>query len=194
MINATKPMSKVKPEQWILILGVVLLLVMVVTALTPDTGEGRSTKNVAGSQPIGQVNQQRQLTQQQLAQLNPQQQVIPQTQNVAGLQAFKAAPPQPYQGVVNQVVNRDPGGWGQIHIILKDGTGNKREISLAPAWYMEFQGCVVQVGKQVQGEIFRFGNGPQSSAVLYAKNIIINGVRCRLRTVDGFALWTDQLR
>jgi len=189
MANATKAMSKIKPEQWILILSVLLLLMMVLTALTPDSGKGRSTKNVAGSQPVGQVNQQ-----QQLAQLNPQKQVIPQTQNVAGLQAFKAAPPQPYQGVVNQMVNRDPGGWGQIHIILKDGMGNKREISLAPAWYMEFQGCVVQVGKSVKGEIFRFGNGPQSGAVLYAKNIIINGVRCRLRTVDGFALWTDQLR
>ncbi len=80
-----------------------------------------------------------------------------------------------YGGVVDQAVNRDPGGWGQVHILVNDGAGLTQEVSLAPEWYLQFQGCLVQRGQHVTGEGFHF-DSVNRGGLLYAKNVIVNGV------------------
>ncbi len=110
---------------------------------------------------------------------------------VARMQPIQTLPTQSYRGVVDQVVNRQPGGWGQIHIIINDGLAQFIEISLAPQWFLQFQGCTVAVGDLVEGESFNFD--PANATYLYAKNLVVNGNRCRLRTNDGLAIWSDQI-
>ncbi len=185
-MTVSKPKSrqrtKLEPEQWILLVSVVLLLGLVITALNPDA---LHQQPVVNRLPVQGQNSQMQSARMQQ----------PSGQNVvAPMKPLVASPLRPYQGVVAQIINRDPGGWGQIHVIVRDPVGNRREISLAPVWYMEFEGCALRVGQSVRGEVFRFDKGANPGAVAYAKSVIVNGTRCRLRTVDGLAIWSDQLQ
>ncbi len=176
--NKNKPMqdnNKLQPEQWILLLGLLLFVGLITTALIPDSPD------------------QKRVVQQQSSLQSPARPAV-QGQAVARLRQFTPVQPHAYQGRIDKVINRDPGGWGQIHILLSDNAGNRQEISLAPVWYLEFQGCFLKVGQQVDGEFFRFHRGQQAGGFDYAKSVIVNGTRCRLRSVDGFSLWSDQLQ
>jgi len=173
--SSANKVSALRPEQWILMVGVSLLLLLVIMALNPDSVEHHPVVNQAPAQ-------------------GPDAQIAPQAQTVAAMQPFIALKPKPYQGQVERIITRDPGGWGQIHIIVRNQSGSRQEVSLSPKWYLDFQGCTLKVGQQVIGEMFLLKDPSQTNTVLYAKNIIINGVRCRLRTVDGFAIWSDQLQ
>lgn len=164
--------NNLQPEQWILLVSILLLLLLIIIALNPDSVEQHRIVN----------------------QTSVQAQAPAQGQTIAILQPFKVNKPIAYQGKVERIINRDPGGWGQIHIFVRDRVGNRQQVSLSPKWYLEFQGCRLKVGQNVIGEMFNASKGTEVSTVYYAKNIIINKVRCRLRTVDGFALWSDQLQ
>lgn len=117
-------------------------------------------------------------------------------QNVAltGLVPFERAVTEPYRGQVQQVfVLGGDQGWGQTRIWVSDVTGAQKEISMGPGWYIQYLGCSITEGTNVRGVAFRFDT-VDPSAVLYAKEVIVNGVRCRLRNDEGFALWSNQLR
>ena len=179
-----EPLKRINVETWVLLAGALLFVVIIITAMIPDDHHGRSSSLDPAS-----------LGMQRGAAVNGPmpQRALPQNQMVAQLQAAQINRTYQYSGVIDQVVNRDPGGWGQLHIAVNDGAGFTQEVSLAPEWYLQFQGCRVQRGQQVAGDGFHF-DGVNQGGVLYAKNVVVNGVRCRLRSMQGLALWTDQLR
>ncbi|MBT3404179.1 MAG: hypothetical protein HOL04_09355 [Gammaproteobacteria bacterium] len=205
--------SKIKPKQWnirpeqlVMLAGGLFFISIIIDAMIPnDIAVDVETARTGPAQ--GQAHLHRQVRagaanapvnapvnapmSQQVAwgQTTPQ---AVQMQNVRQLQPFKVAATESYQGRVTQVINRDPGGWGQIHVMIRSGVAHQ-EVSLAPEWYLTFQGCAVTEGANVSGESFRF-DMIRPGAVHYARNIVVNGVTCRLRSIDGLALWGDQLR
>ncbi|MBF0255880.1 MAG: hypothetical protein HQL47_05340 [Gammaproteobacteria bacterium] len=184
--------QKMGPETLIMMVALLFLLVLAVMAVTPDDRPASPGKGVAlvdSSMPTGMVVGQVAVPPQQTQAFQSQ----AQGQTVAALQPALIRQTFPYKGVVDGFVNRDPGGWGQIHLLVNDGAGLMQDVSLAPEWYLTFQGCIIRRGQHVEGVGFHF-DGLTQGGVLYAKNIIVNGVRCRLRTDEGLALWTDQLR
>lgn len=207
-------MNKIQPEQWIMLLGLGFFLVLIGIAMNPD--ESVKSPSTATSsptaQPVAMLNVQQTSPNgpphavNAPIQLRPQMQgvqwatpgAVPntQTQNAAAMTPFQAAPTIPYSGVIEQIVNRDPGGWGQIHIFIRTPGNRVQEISLAPEWYLQFLGCTPQQGQAVSGEGMRFGAQQQGQPgqLLHARNVSMAGVICRLRNADGFALWSDQLR
>ncbi|MBF0219214.1 MAG: hypothetical protein HQL49_06770 [Gammaproteobacteria bacterium] len=183
-------MKKLRPEGIILLLGFSGFVVLTLLALVPSKGDKdysfravqgeavNAQQNGAGFKPVSPPI------------------AIAQGQNVV-LQPLVERPVIPYHGTIQRVLNRDPGGWGQIHIFVGDGTATPQEISLAPEWYLQFQGCSVALGDPVYGEAYSFaqpGTAHATNEQLYAKNMVINGMNCSLRTAQGFALWSDQLR
>jgi hypothetical protein len=202
--------STIKPEQWVLLSGAALFLGIALVALFPGdfevdvetakTGPAqnqahlhRQVRQDGGKAP---VNAPFAVTAPQMS--GAQGQVVQwqqpaQMQNVMRpMQPLKVGATEHYQGQVTQVINRDPGGWGQIHVMVQSG-GRQQEISLAPEWYLSFQGCSMKNGQQVSGEAFRFDR-VRPTAPLYARHVTVNGMRCRLRTLEGLALWSDQPR
>lgn len=201
---------KIRPEQLVMIAGGLFFIGIVVDAMIPndiqvdvDTARSgpaqgqahlhRQVRGDAVNTPANApVNAPATAPQQQMGAWGQQNSQPLQMQNVRQLQPMKVAATEPYQGRITQVINRDPGGWGQIHVMVQAGA-LKQEISLAPEWYLTFQGCTVKEGDSVTGEAFKFDK-IRPGAVHYARHITVNGVRCRLRSVDGLALWGDQLR
>lgn len=121
---------------------------------------------------------------------------IPRAQPVAmaGMTPFEVAPLKPFRGDVQQMIQRgDPAQWGQVHVLLSDVSGDQVEISLAPRWYLQYLGCALSSGVRVRGMAFDF-DGRTPSPVLYAKDLTVQGTKCRLRNDEGFALWSNQLR
>ncbi len=192
--------SLIKPEQWVMLGGAALFVGIAVTAMIPsdidvDVATARSgpaqnqahlhrqVRTDAANAPVNAPVNAVQWRQ------NPQVQM----QNVVQqMQPMRSGVTEHYQGRVTQVINRDPGGWGQIHVMVRTG-GRTQEISLAPEWYLTFQGCNLSNGQTVDGEAFRFDR-VRPNAPVYARHVTVNGVRCRLRTLDGLALWSDQIR
>jgi hypothetical protein len=173
-------MRKIGPETWIMLVTVVFMVVLAVIAVTPaerPVAAGKGSSALVDT-ATGMVTAQNGMAQ---------------GQNVAQLQPVQQLTTYPYSGVVDQFVNRDPKGWGQVHILVNDGAGLIQDVSLGPEWYLSFQGCVIRRGLHVEGVGFHF-DGVTQGGRLYAKNVIVNGVRCRLRTDQGLAIWTDQLR
>ena len=111
-----------------------------------------------------------------------------------GMTPFEVAPVKPFRGDVQQVLQRgDPAQWGQMHILLNDVSGKVIEISLAPRWYLHYLGCSITTDVRLRGAAFDF-DGRTPNPVLYAKDVTVQGTKCRLRNDEGFALWSNQLR
>ena len=194
-----------RAETWVMLAGGGVLLVIVLMALIPgDFGEDVATAR-SGPAQNNHLHRQPQTTTAAGATRTGKAPVNApaavgvqwaqpgvQMQTVRQLQPVKVVATEHYQGKVDQVVNRDPGGWGQIHVIINSGT-RQQDISLAPEWYLSFQGCKMAPGARVDGEGFRFDK-VRPNAPLYARHVTVGGVRCRLRSIDGMALWSDQLR
>ncbi len=186
----------------ILLVGMLFFLLITIIALIPD-GKGTRSMSAAstGSNSLWSIGGSDLTADPTQAATNGLNAVAPpvvsagsvavQGVGVAQMQPIQTLPTQSYRGVVDQVINRQPGGWGQIHIIINDGLAQFIEISLAPQWFLQFQGCAVAVGDLVEGESFNFD--PANATYLYAKNLVVNGNRCRLRTNDGLAIWSDQI-
>jgi hypothetical protein len=120
----------------------------------------------------------------------------PKAWNVAmpGLQPFSRAQTSRFTGRVSEMVVRGKDiGWGQVHVWLTGGPGPAQEVSLAPDWYLKYQGCAVGKNDVVSGVAFRF-DVKVSNGELYAQTIDVNGRKCRLRNDEGFALWSAQLQ
>ncbi|MBF0470162.1 MAG: hypothetical protein HQL48_02185 [Gammaproteobacteria bacterium] len=185
-------MNKIEPEGMILLLGVFGFIVLTLAALIPDDLES-GEYSFRASQGGGAVNA---LPQSGIAPVGGVQTAEPMAQNVV-MQPLQSRRVYAYSGTIQKVLNRDPNGWGQIHVFVGDMTVPPQEISLSPQWYLQFQGCTPVVGQHVEGQAFLFsqpGAAHASNDLLYAKNVILNGVRCRLRTDNGLALWSDQLK
>ncbi len=199
-------LSSIKPEQWVMLAGAVLFIGIAFVALVPgdidvdvETARSGPAQNQAhlhrqvkqtGGNGNAPVNAPFNAMAPQMNAVQWQQPI--QMQQVQLMKPLKVGATEHYQGRVTQVINRDPGGWGQIHVMVQSG-GRQQEISLAPEWYLTFQGCKLQDRQQVSGEAFRFDK-VRPTAPVYARHITVNGVRCRLRTLDGLALWSDQPR
>ena len=212
-------MSFLKPEQWVMLAGAALFLGIAVVALVPGDievdvatarsgpaqnqahlhrqvrqgGGGKAAVNAPFSTQTPVNAAQANAPQANAPQMSAVQWQQPvQMQNVQQMQPLKMGVTERYQGRITKVINRAPGGWGQIHLMVQSG-GRQQEVSLAPEWYLTFQGCTLKNGQQVDGEAFRFDRVRPNSPI-YARHITVNGVRCRLRTLDGLALWSDQPR
>ncbi len=111
-----------------------------------------------------------------------------------GLVPFSRAKSERFRGSVTRLTSRGENtGWNQIHIWVDNGSGTSKEVSVAPRWFLEYLGCPVQDKSRVRGVGFRFDR-VRPNAELYAKNITVGKKSCRLRTDEGFALWSNQLR
>jgi hypothetical protein len=187
-------MIRLSPEGAILLSGVAFFGALSVIALVPDqaTDPGAETNLGTSAQVAGVAAAQRPpVTPTGVTQTRQQ----PGTaRTVAMLQPAEALPTIPYRGIVSSLRAPSTGTWGQIHVQLDIGRQQMPDVSLAPAWFLDFQGCKLAVGDQIQGEGFRFSNRAGTSSTLYAKNIIVNTKRCRLRSIHGLALWSGQMR
>lgn len=109
-----------------------------------------------------------------------------------GVMNFEKAPMVRFSGVVQQVSEfskRD----GQIHVWIHGANGREKEISVGPSWFLKYMGCEISHDTKVSGVGFSFDNKRQDP-IIYAKNIIVNGKKSRLRNDEGFALWSNRLR
>jgi len=180
------------PSQAVLAVGGLFLIGVVIDAMIPygTTGGGLNKSvvpNVADSAPVttflpdmGTPN---------AGAMMPGTTVDPGAV-VPGMMPFTPSPPITFGGHVTEVMTIGLGaGWGQIHIWINDGTGTLREISLAPQSYLQQIGCPPLDKARVNGVGYRF-DPTRTDAVLYAKNITVAGVTCRLRDDEGLALWT----
>lgn len=179
----SSPQSKASPEHWILLAAVIFMTVLAVVALTPDRPANQvGVKNIATVNPAGA-----------LPVSPPGALPVPQAQPVVGMRPFVPPALVNFSGTIDNLVNMDPNGWGQIHIFVNNGDVSIQEVSLAPEWYLKFQGCEVRIGQMVTGEAFDL-DPMNPDTLLYAKNLATNGALCRLRTNNGLAIWSDQLR
>jgi hypothetical protein len=187
-----------KTEHLILGAGTILLAGMVSTALIPDNlWEGEGVRPAAGVGVAMAPSLAMQAERGQPAG-SPPGWTAPaaRAQPVAmpGMTPFEVAPVKPFRGDVQQVIERgDPAQWGQVHILLNDVSGKVTEISLAPRWYLHYLGCPVTTDVRLRGAAFDF-DGRAPNPVLYAKDVTVQGTKCRLRNDEGFALWSNQLR
>ena len=113
---------------------------------------------------------------------------------IPGLVPFARPAQERFSGRVTQVTALGAeAGWGQVHItVLDETTGVSRTVSLAPTWYLQYQGCAVMQNYQVSGAAFRF-DAPGADVPFYARTIKVNGRPCQLRSDEGFALWSNRL-
>jgi len=113
-----------------------------------------------------------------------------------GLVPFTAARTEVFSGTVLKVHKTSSGGqgWGQVHVWVSQRRGGVRELSLGPDWYLEYMGCTVAANMFIKGVGFDFGSTGTVDSQLYAKDVTINGAKCRLRNDEGFALWSNRLR
>ena len=113
---------------------------------------------------------------------------------IPGLVPFARPAQERFSGRVTQVMALGAeAGWGQVHItVLDETTGVSRTVSLAPTWYLQYQGCAVMQNYQVSGAAFRF-DAPGADVPFYARTIKVNGRPCQLRSDEGFALWSNRL-
>ncbi|MEI8395120.1 MAG: hypothetical protein WCF85_10320 [Rhodospirillaceae bacterium] len=114
--------------------------------------------------------------------------------NFPGLVPFARPTQERFAGRITQVtpLGADT-GWGQVHITIVDAaTGTTRIVSLAPTWFLEYQGCTVMQNYPVSGMAFSFGGASSAENPLYARVIKVNGRPCQLRSDEGFALWTSR--
>jgi hypothetical protein len=110
----------------------------------------------------------------------------------AGIGELDQPPATRFAGVVQQVSEfnqRD----GQLHLWIHDGQDKEMEISLAPAWFLEYIGCPVQHNEPVSGTGFVFDT-QAGDQLVYVKKITIGAKVCRLRNDEGFALWSSRLQ
>ncbi|MEO5338026.1 MAG: hypothetical protein H7841_14210 [Magnetospirillum sp. WYHS-4] len=111
-----------------------------------------------------------------------------------GLTPFTRASSVRFSGQVTEMVSLGNDiDWRQVHVWLGGGPGVGQGVSLAPDWFLGFQGCPVAAGDNVAGVAFNFDAKTPNSA-LYAKTISVNGKKCRLRNDEGFALWSNRLQ
>ncbi|MBF0281858.1 MAG: hypothetical protein HQM07_04770 [Zetaproteobacteria bacterium] len=179
----------IKPEYYVFIIGFLLVLGVVVSAVSmgdstsldepvPATlADGAASEKIAGMQPSAAV-----------ANNNGQQQPLQQ-----GMVPFEVAPMLRYRGQVDRIVVRGAGTeWAQEHAFVTSGAGTF-EISLAPLWFLEHMGCPVKVGDSIQGMAFNFNEMNPLDTFVYAKNVKVNGTTCSLRNDEGLALWSNRL-
>ncbi|SCA56620.1 putative Magnetosome protein MamS [Candidatus Terasakiella magnetica] len=109
------------------------------------------------------------------------------------MQALTQAKTLKYEGNVLRMISRgDTIGWGQVHIWVDTGPGVSKEVSIGPNWFLNHLGCRLSKNKMVRGVAYKFDkNDP--NGLLYAKNIVVDGITCRLRNDEGFALWSNRL-
>jgi hypothetical protein len=109
-----------------------------------------------------------------------------------GMTSLQRAPQIKFQGTIQQITEQ-PQSDGQLHIWITSPDGTERRISIAPGWFLQYLGCVLQHDITVSGSGFVFqqeiGNG-----LVYARKILVNGKTCQLRNDEGFALWSNKLR
>ncbi|MEG3620318.1 magnetosome protein MamS [Magnetovibrio sp. PR-2] len=193
--------SQLRPENWVVAIGVVFAVGIVVASMLPDSfwSENNTTpiaqrdgamttpsmrsavggvvQGLAGGQTQGQ-------NQAKKGQAN----------DMMGLVPFTRAKSVRFRGRVIRVISLgNDTGWGQMHVWLEDGSGQSQEISIAPDWYLIHMGCIIKENARVDGSAFTFGKA-RPIAEYYAKTISVGGKTCRLRNDEGFALWSNRLR
>ncbi|MEO5377224.1 MAG: hypothetical protein H7832_05505 [Magnetococcus sp. DMHC-6] len=109
-----------------------------------------------------------------------------------GIIAFEQAPRERFDGTIQQI-SEMPERDGQIHIWVSDNTGQEKQISLAPNWFLKYMGCILTHDIPISGIGFRFDQN-KGDALIYARKISVNGRNCILRNDEGFALWSNKLR
>ncbi len=199
-----------KTENWIVAFGAGILFAVLLVALLPDDlwddeahHAAQAVGNAVGVMP-GDARGGRRITELPAAApgFSRQPNYPPQLRGRAvampagrGLVPFSAARTEAFNGTVAQVQGSGVDqGWGQIHVWIADRNGDAMELSMAPDWYLEYMGCGVTRNMYVKGTGFIFDTDGMAQPLLYAKDVTVNGVKCKLRNDEGFALWSNRLR
>lgn len=172
-----------KAEQWVIGVGTTFLLIVVIAAMLPDSlwSDGNVSRGTAAVDTA---------TETAAADVA----AAGQNSLASALVPFSKATSGNFAGRVVRVVSLGSDtGWGQVHIWVDNGSGTAQEVSVAPDWYLQNQGCTVAENAQVRGTAFRFGPDRPDTEV-YARNITVNGSSCNLRNDEGFALWSNRMR
>ena len=188
-----------KADHWVLAAGAVFCIGLVGVALFPDDfrdddGHGALVNPVgvslgpSGPAPVGPD------VFAGTGAMVPPPRAWPQNAALPGLVPFTRASTERFRGdVVRAAIRGGDLGWGQVYVWVSGGPGREQEISLAPDWYLQYQGCAVSEGMKIRGVAFKFDK-IRPDAEIYAKTISVNGTTCRLRNDEGFALWSNQLQ
>lgn len=103
-----------------------------------------------------------------------------------------------YDGLIEHVNNINAtNAWNRVHIWIRSQDGTILEIITAPKWFLEFVGCPVNKRTMVKGIAFKVKKSTSNTMPdvkadgLYAKNLIIDGQLCRLRSDKGLPLWSN---
>ncbi|MBF0393663.1 MAG: hypothetical protein HQL38_13375 [Alphaproteobacteria bacterium] len=154
------------PSQAVLVGGAVLVAAVVVLALLPDRAPTVISSDAASAMTATAV-----------------------PAALPGLTPFVPTAPIQFAGRVTRTVSvGDAAGWGQVHLWINDGTGSLLEISVAPQSYLRQIGCPTLDNARLTGTGFLF-DPTRPGAEIYAKDVVVNGVTCRLRDDEGLALW-----
>jgi len=183
-----------KIENWIVTAGIVFLLFISILAFLPkDVLESdflsSSLKKTANLAPVT-------IDPMTMGQAGPM--VAAATKpgaastQLPGQRDFERAVSVRFYGVIQQVSEMQQHD-GQIHIWVDDARGVERRVSVGPGWFLKYTGCTIAHDITVSGVGFMFDRAGRAP-LIYAKKIIINGKKCRLRNDEGFALWSNRLR
>lgn len=205
-----------KAEEGLAFLVVVVVAVIVLAAVMPDTfwtsGRGVDTVQVAQDRLVGQTfavamppagggaNQPGlwALSQPQVIPVAAPRdgnntaavdQPVPQP---GGTFNFERAPRVQFYGKIQQITEVQQND-GQVHVWIHDPAGGEMQISVAPSWFLKFVNCSLNHDVTITGSGFRFDR-KNRDALVYAQKIQVNGHVCHLRNDEGFALWSNKLR
>lgn len=189
-----------KIEEWVGILGLLGAGALIAIAFFPDDAwEAKSTADSSVKEisrvgawqippaSVWQTAQQPQMVPVMTVQPAP----LGARQIKPGLMRFEQAPKVRFSGPIQQI-SETPGSDGQIHVWVNDA-GGERHISVGPAWFLHYLGCVLTHDAVISGLGFQF-DIDQKAPTIYVQKIVANGQTCQMRNDEGFALWSNQLR
>ncbi|MBF0429395.1 MAG: hypothetical protein HQL94_10770 [Magnetococcales bacterium] len=192
-----------KIEEWFGLLGLLAAGALIAVALFPDDAWDResavdssvkaiSRTGVWPTPPSAAWQPQTAQQPQMVPVVTVQPAPIGARQIKPGLMRFEQAPKVRFNGPIQQI-SETPGSDGQIHVWLHDPQGGEMHLSVGPAWFLHYMGCVLTHDAVISGIGFQFDDA-QRAPMVYVKKIVTGTQTCQMRNDEGFALWSNQLR
>lgn len=191
-----------KTEEWLTVVGFFMFILVVISALIPETfwednalavNPSQVTATTAWSGSTSVMRNQQQAMAVPVAVVRPNKMPPKRTIKAQpGLMPFEQAPRVRFEGSIQQI-SEMPGKDGQIHVWLHNPMGVEQHLSVSPGWFLEYMGCPLLHDATLSGVGFKFDK-TKDGATIYVKKLVIGKTVCHLRNDEGFALWSNRLR
>ncbi len=198
-----------KLEEWLTALGLFAVLAVVVVAILPGSMgwvAGPNVDQTALTVQAGQPGWPSATAAGPVVAVQPPVQSVPAavvqpvvpdapprtTRPQPGMMPFEQAAQVRFSGTIQQISELQQQD-GQIHLWLNGPLGQEQHLSVAPSWFLQYMGCVLQHDAAISGTGFQFDK-LDKTALIYVKKLVIGKKVCHLRNDEGFALWSNQLR